>query len=91
MSRGKNDVAAYAHGRLVHKIVGIRTARADQDKFQARLAQGWNTVLVKVVNKTGRHEFCLKAVGAINVRFTTANRDSWKRNQNRSRMWVAEV
>ncbi|MFA4016229.1 MAG: hypothetical protein RUDDFDWM_001332 [Candidatus Fervidibacterota bacterium] len=45
-----DDVFVWLNGELVHKFVGDRGWRADQDSVRVKLKAGTNTVLLKVLN-----------------------------------------
>ncbi|MBM3840824.1 MAG: DUF1553 domain-containing protein [Verrucomicrobia bacterium] len=51
------SVKVWLNGRLVHNRDSNRTAAADQDKIQARLAPGENKLLVKVANASEKGGF----------------------------------
>ena len=51
MLLGAGDtLQVWVNGKLVHEHAERRPARPDEDRVAVELKQGWNTVLVKVVN-----------------------------------------
>jgi putative membrane-bound dehydrogenase-like protein len=64
MLLGSDDsVRVWILGQLVHENKALRSARPDEDRVAVTLQQGWNPVLVKVVNDTGDHGLYLRFVG----------------------------
>lgn len=60
---GSDDgVRVWLNGRLVHTNAAYRGAYPDQDHVTTRLEQGWNTVLVKVLQGGGGWGFYLRFV-----------------------------
>jgi putative membrane-bound dehydrogenase-like protein len=61
---GSDDtVRVWIHGRLVHEYATPRPAVPDQDRVTVALEEGWNPVLVKVVNGAADHGLYLRFVG----------------------------
>jgi WD40 repeat protein len=53
---GSDDgIRLWLNGELIHANPAVRHAAPDQDRMLAKLRRGWNTVLAKVVNDTGKH------------------------------------
>lgn len=48
-----DDVAAWLNGQRIHYNVVARGVGSERDTLVVRLAQGWNGLLLKVVNRTG--------------------------------------
>jgi putative membrane-bound dehydrogenase-like protein len=64
MLLGSDDtVRVWIDGRLVHEYATPRSAVPDQDRVTVALKEGWNRVLVKVVNGTDDHGLYLRFVG----------------------------
>ena len=60
---GSDDgVKAWVNGKLVHANNANRGCKPGDDKAKARLAKGWNTVLMKVVDNSSQWAFCLRIV-----------------------------
>ncbi len=58
---GSDDsMRLWLNGELLHEHPIGRQPRPDDDCIPARLRAGWNVVLVKVVNNTGRHGLFLR-------------------------------
>jgi WD40 repeat protein/tetratricopeptide (TPR) repeat protein/tRNA A-37 threonylcarbamoyl transferase component Bud32 len=58
---GFNDgIRLWLNGQLVHENPASRLAAPDQDAVAVTLEPGWNTVLAKVVNSTGKHALYLR-------------------------------
>jgi tetratricopeptide (TPR) repeat protein len=58
---GSDDgVRLWLNGKLIHHNPAVRFPAPDQDCVPAKLRRGWNTVLAKVVNITGRHGLFLR-------------------------------
>jgi serine/threonine protein kinase len=61
---GSDDgVRVWVNGKLVHEVERNRKATANEDKVNVELNQGWNKVLVKVINVTGPHGLYLRFNG----------------------------
>lgn len=52
-----DDVVAWLNGQRIHYHVVARGADTERDTVVVRLAAGWNTLLLKVVNRTGGFGF----------------------------------
>jgi putative membrane-bound dehydrogenase-like protein len=64
MLLGSDDtVRVWLNGTMVHEYTTARSAKADEDKVDVRLKQGWNVVLVKVVNGEADHGLFLRFAG----------------------------
>src|SRR5712692_4416616 len=48
-----DDVEAWLNGQLIHRHIIARGVADERDSVTVRLAGGWNTLLVKVVNRQG--------------------------------------
>ncbi|HEY6852724.1 MAG TPA: hypothetical protein VI139_00650, partial [Gemmatimonadales bacterium] len=48
-----DDVEAWLNGQLIHRHVTARGVDDERDSVTVRLAGGWNTLLLKVVNRQG--------------------------------------
>lgn len=48
-----DDVEAWLNGQLVHRHITSRGVDVERDSVTVRLANGWNTLLLKVVNRQG--------------------------------------
>jgi WD40 repeat protein/tetratricopeptide (TPR) repeat protein len=58
---GSDDgMRLWLNGQLIYAFPGARAPAPDQDRVLAKLRRGWNTVLTKVVNDTGRHGLFLR-------------------------------
>jgi len=54
LTAGSNDgMKVWLNDRVIHQFREGRVARPDQDRFKARLKQGWNQLLVKVTQTGG--------------------------------------
>ena len=60
---GDDQLRAWINGKMVHEFTGNRVAKVDEDKVKVDLKQGWNPVLVKVVNRNSPHGLYLRFVG----------------------------
>ncbi|HXM37827.1 MAG TPA: glycoside hydrolase family 38 C-terminal domain-containing protein, partial [Gemmatimonadales bacterium] len=52
-----DDVAAWLNGQRIHYDVVARGTGTQRDTIVVRLAQGWNGLLLKIVNRTGGFGF----------------------------------
>jgi len=52
----------WLNGKRVHQANIGRACVPDQDSVNVQLKQGWNTLLIKVVQNTGPWEFCARIV-----------------------------
>src|SRR5258708_2433601 len=48
-----DDVEAWLNGQLIHRHIAARGVDDERDTVTVRLAAGWNTLLLKVVNRQG--------------------------------------
>ncbi|HEX9393415.1 MAG TPA: hypothetical protein VF923_02115, partial [Gemmatimonadales bacterium] len=48
-----DDVEAWLNGQLIHRHITARGVDDERDSVTVRLASGWNTLLLKVVNRQG--------------------------------------
>jgi len=48
-----DDVEAWLNGQLIHRHITARGVDDERDSVTVRLAGGWNTLLLKVVNRQG--------------------------------------
>jgi WD40 repeat protein/serine/threonine protein kinase/tetratricopeptide (TPR) repeat protein len=61
---GSDDgVRLWLNGQLVHDNPAVRLATPGDDAVPATLEAGWNTLLAKVVNRTGPHALYLRLSG----------------------------
>ncbi len=64
MLLGSDDtVRVWIHGKLVHEFAMSRSAQPDADRVIVSLKEGWNPVLVKIVNKQADHGLFLRFNG----------------------------
>jgi len=52
----------WLNGKRVHQINTGRACVPGQDKANVQLKQGWNTLMIKVIQNTGPWEFCARLV-----------------------------
>jgi len=52
----------WMNGKRVHQVNAGRACVPDQDSVNVRLKQGWNALLIKVIQNTGPWEFCARLV-----------------------------
>jgi len=58
---GSDDgIKIWIGGKVVHANNATRPCRVGEDKAKAKLAQGWNPVLVKIAQGGGQWAFCLR-------------------------------
>jgi WD40 repeat protein len=58
---GSDDqVRLWLNGKQIHESLVPRVATADEDAVPAVLQSGWNTLLARVVNLTGKHALYLR-------------------------------
>ncbi|HEY4263037.1 MAG TPA: protein kinase [Schlesneria sp.] len=58
---GTDDQARlWLNGELVYESLSSRIARPDEDVIPATLKTGWNSLLIRVANETGKHEAFLR-------------------------------
>ena len=61
LEMGSDDgIKVWLGGKLVHSNNATRPVRPGEDKAKARLAKGWNPLLVKIVQSGGDWGFCLR-------------------------------
>src|SRR5262249_55226914 len=66
---GSDDtVRVWLNGALVHEFSTPRSAKPDEDHVAVQLKEGWNMILVKVVNRDFDHGFYLRFTGAHGIR-----------------------
>ena len=53
----------WVNGKLVHEQGTARAAQPDNDRVTVELRQGWNPVVLKVVNRPEGHGLYLRVVG----------------------------
>jgi putative heme-binding domain-containing protein len=58
----------WLNGKVVQEITMPRSAVPDADKVAVTLGKGWNTLLIKVVNKGGGHGLYLRFAGGEGLR-----------------------
>lgn len=69
---GSDDtIKVWVNGEMVHESNRPRGATPDEDRAAVRWKRGRNTLLVKVGNWVGDHQFFLKCVGAPGLAATT--------------------
>jgi putative membrane-bound dehydrogenase-like protein len=69
MLLGADDmVRVWVNGERVHEWAKPRKAKADEDRVEVALKEGWNPVLVKVVNLEGEFGLYLRFSGAEGIR-----------------------
>jgi hypothetical protein len=62
---GSDDqVQLWLNGKQIHESLVPRVATADEDAVPAVLQSGWNTLLARVVNLTGKHALYLRVSDA---------------------------
>ena len=60
---GSDDgVRVWLNGALIHTNPAYRGAYPDQDKVAAHLKQGWNTLLIKVLQGAGGNGFYVRFI-----------------------------
>jgi len=52
----------WLNGKRVHQVNAGRACVPDQDSVNVQLKQGWNALLIKVIQDTGPWEFCARLV-----------------------------
>jgi HEAT repeat protein len=61
---GSDDqVACFLNGKVIHSFPGQRGLTVDEDQVKVRLSKGPNRILLKVVNRSGGWEACLRITG----------------------------
>jgi alpha-mannosidase len=65
-----DDVAAWLNGQRIHYHVVARGVGSERDTVVVRLAQGWNGLLLKIVNRTGGFGFGVWVDGGEPLRAT---------------------
>ena len=64
MEVGSDDgIKVWINGKLVHKNNASRGALPGQDKFNVTLEEGWNDVLMKIINGGGDWSGCARFRG----------------------------
>jgi putative membrane-bound dehydrogenase-like protein len=61
-------VRVWINGEMVHEHSQTRKARPDEDRAEVSLKEGWNTVLVKIVNADGANGLYLRFSGSNGLR-----------------------
>jgi WD40 repeat protein len=58
---GSDDkIRLWLNGKQIHEYLQERAAKPDADTVATTLSEGWNTLLARVVNVTGKHELYLR-------------------------------
>ena len=58
---GSDDgMRLWLNGQSIFAFPNWRSPEPDEDRVAAKLRRGWNTLLIKVVNDTGRHGLFLR-------------------------------
>jgi putative heme-binding domain-containing protein len=65
---GEDRLRVWLNGDLVHENAKPRKAKPDDDRVEVALKAGWNTVLVKVVNRAGDYGLYLRFSGGDGIR-----------------------
>jgi len=61
---GSDDgIKIWLNQELVHSIDAERLVKADEDRIEVNLKEGWNAVLVKVSQHSGDWGACLRLSG----------------------------
>jgi putative membrane-bound dehydrogenase-like protein len=69
MLLGSNGaVKVWINGEMIHEHAQARKARPDEDQVEVSLKEGWNTVLVKIVNAEGDNGLYLRFSGRSGIR-----------------------
>lgn len=61
----------WLNGNLTHEYTDSRAAQPGQDLTKIRLTAGWNTILVKVFNKSGGQQLYMQIQQAEEIRFNS--------------------
>src|SRR5262249_32588786 len=80
---GSDDgLRLWLNGQMIHEFPQNRSPRPDQDRVLATLRAGWNTVLAKVVNDTGRHGLFLRiSAEPADLAWAFAAKNQWDKAQ----------
>jgi hypothetical protein len=70
---GSDDtITVWVNGQQVHQNTRLRAGKPDDDRAFVKWEPGWNTMLIKVGNKTGDHLFFAKLSGSTGLRASAA-------------------